>query len=67
MQDGNERHGDVLEVTEHREAGPIGGQPQLPQVRDGRISLPPGPGLGVVPDADALEAAATGPWREIGS
>jgi o-succinylbenzoate synthase len=40
---------------------------QLPQVRDGRLSLPPGPGLGVVPDADALEAAATGPWREMGS
>jgi o-succinylbenzoate synthase len=40
---------------------------QLPQVRDGRLSLPSGPGLGIVPDADALEAAATGSWREIGS
>jgi o-succinylbenzoate synthase len=37
----------------------------LPEVSGGRLALPPGPGLGVVPDALSLEACATGPWQEI--
>ena len=35
----------------------------LPRPRGGAMALPPGPGLGVRLDEDALEAAATGPWR----
>jgi len=37
----------------------------LPDVSLGRLSLPPGPGLGVVPDPAFLEACASGPWLEI--
>ena len=35
----------------------------LPRPRGGAMALPSGPGLGVRLDEDALEAAATGPWR----
>jgi len=33
--------------------------------RAGRLALPPTPGLGISPDAAALDAVATAPWTEV--
>ena len=49
-----------LATADHLAADVVAG---LPRPSGGAMALPPGPGLGVRLDEDALEAAAAGPWR----